>query len=78
MFCGFQNLYPDFCRVGVVLPARIRNTEGMTTNTTTTYRGYRIEGEYGAMSLYSPDGKYLELVDNDEDAWYRIDNIWEA
>ena len=36
MFCGFQNLYPDFFRVGVALPARIGNTEGMTTNTTTT------------------------------------------
>lgn len=48
------------------------------TATTTTYKGYRIEGEYGAMSLYSPEGKYLELVDNDEDAWYRIDQIWEA
>lgn len=43
-----------------------------------TYMGYRIEGEYGAMRLYSPEGHYLETVDDDEDAWYRIDNIWEA
>lgn len=36
MFCGFQNLYPDFFRVGVVLPAWIGNTEDMTTNNTDT------------------------------------------
>ena len=48
------------------------------TATTFDYKGYRLEGEYGAMSLYSPEGKFLELVDNDEDAWHHIDYIWEA
>lgn len=50
------------------------------TNTAVTfnYKGYRLEGECGAMSLYSPEGKFLELVDDDEDAWHRVDHIWEA
>lgn len=43
------------------------------------YKGYRLEGDtVGAMSLFSPEGKFLELVDDDEDAWRRIDLIWEA
>lgn len=44
-----------------------------------TYRGYRYEGEeHGAVYLYSPEGKLIDIVDNDEDVWHRVDNIWEA
>ena len=47
--------------------------------TTTTHNGYRIDiDETGTVSLYSPNGKFLEFVDSDEDAWWRIDNRWEA
>ena len=58
---------------------------GETTNrqenlvTTITHKGYRIDiDETGTVSLYSPNGKFLEFVDSDEDAWWRIDNRWEA
>lgn len=43
------------------------------------YKGYRCErNASGQMSLHAPDGKFLEIVDDEEDAWYRIDMIWEV
>jgi hypothetical protein len=50
----------------------------MDIATTTTYKGYRIVTEEwcGTVMLYSPSGDFLEFVDSDEDAWYRIDHIW--
>jgi len=67
MFCGFQNLYPDFCRVGVVLPARIRNTEGMTTNTTHNFdivwESEEIASFFATGEAITRDGKAVRLVD---------------
>lgn len=43
------------------------------------YKGYRCEkNASGQMSLCAPDGTFLEIVDDVEDAWWRIDHVWEA
>jgi hypothetical protein len=52
-----------------------REESAMSVN----YKGYRCErNASGQVSLYAPDGEFLEFVDDEEDAWYRIDMIWEA
>lgn len=41
-----------------------------------TYRGYRYEGtERGAVTLYSPEGIAIDIVDDDEDVWFHVDAI---
>jgi TPP-dependent 2-oxoacid decarboxylase len=61
MFCGFQNLYPDFLRVGVVLPAQIGNTWGMTTNNTNNNHS-DIEGDETAREIQINGRTYRRRV----------------
>jgi len=75
MFCGFQNLYPDFFRVGVVLPAWIGNTEDMNNTETITYRNDRYirKGEYRTLTLCYKAPSCGRNPGNNDGFWIAVD-----